>query len=324
MRAAQLVAPGRVVVDEFPVRAAGPGEVLLRSRGASICGSDLHTVFGEMGPESYPYRPGYPGHEGLGEVLESRSPLFKPGDLVLSVPDDDFSAAFADFQVVPDRSLVPLPTRFDLAQLLMAQQLGTVVYALKRFWPRRGGGTATVIGTGSAGLYFVQLLKQAGFDRLIASDLSPQRLAVAREMGADLTVLAPGEDVVAATLEATGGAGADLVVESAGHDATRAQAMEAVRVEGRVGLFGLPERRGLVPYPYEALFRRKPTIEISVGTQHEANLASCRQAVDMIVDGRVEVSRLMTHRFGIESVGEALEIARSRSDGAIKVSLTFE
>lgn len=324
MRAAQLVQPGRVIVDKFPVPAPTTGQVLLRSLGASICGSDLHNVFSDLGPTEYPCRPGYPGHEAVGEVVESLSPRFTVGDLVLAVPDDTCSAAFADYQVMPDTLLVPLPAGFDLNRLLMAQQLGTVVYALKRFWPGLPARTATVIGTGSAGLYFVQLLKASGFDRLIASDLSPERLALASRMGADVTVLAPGEDVVDTTLQLTGGAGADLVVEAAGHDATRAQAMQAVRVEGRIGLFGLPARRGMSEYPFEVLFRRKPTIEISGGTQHEVNLASFRAAVEMVADGQVSVEPLITHRLGLEHVADALEMARTRSDGAIKIVLHFE
>lgn len=191
------------------------GQVLVRTRLAAICGSDLHKVFGETGPEQFPCPPGYPGHEGVGEVIESRTDAHRPGDLVLTTPTGPWSAAFADYQAVAAEFVVPLPDGLELEASLMAQQLGTVIFALKRFWSGPPGETATVIGAGTAGLHFAQLLKLAGFARVIVADLCPHRLAAARRLGADATVLAPGESVVEATMDLTAGRVAELVVEAA-------------------------------------------------------------------------------------------------------------
>lgn len=321
MRAGRVMVPGRVEVDEFPVPAPGPGEVLLRTLGASICGSDVKAVFGRL-REGFPLPPGAPGHESVGEVLESRSDRFAPGDVVLAAPVPAFSGAFADRQVVPEASLVPLRAGADVDAAMMGQQLGTVVFALKRFWPGPAGETAVVIGAGSAGLHFTQLLRRAGFGRVVVADEHAHRLEAARALGAAVTVLAPGESVVDAAMDLTGGHGADLVVEAAGRDATRVQALRAVAEGGRVGYFGLPEGMGDMPFPYGELFRRHPTIEISVGAQLEPGLASFREAVALIASGEVDVSRLITHRFGIERLPEGLELAR---DGAgLKVAIDFD
>jgi L-iditol 2-dehydrogenase len=221
MRAARLLGRGRLEVQEVPVPQVADGQVLVRTRLASICGSDLKSVYSELGPEEFPCRPGFPGHEGVGDVLESRSPEFAQGDVVLTVPDRQWKATFADYQVVPARSLVPLPQDGEAGVLIMAQQLGTVLFALERFWPEAEppGESAVVIGAGSAGLYFTRLLKRRGFQRVIVADPDPARLELARQLGADAAVPAGDESVVETTMDLTGGSGADLAVEAAGLDA---------------------------------------------------------------------------------------------------------
>ncbi len=324
MTAARLVGPGRLEVGRFPVPALRPGEVLVRTRLAAICGSDLAVVFGESGQGDYPRPAGYPGHEGIGEVLDSRSEQFRPGDVVLATPVPSLAQSFAGRQAVPDTQLVPVDAGSDLGAMLMAQQLGTVIFALKRFWPGPPGETATVIGAGSAGLHFTQLLAGAGFGRIVVSDRYAHRLAAARAVGATVTVLAPAESVVEATLDLTGGRGADLVVEAAGRDATRAQTVLAVADRGRIGLFGLPERRGDATFPFAEAFRRRPTIEIAAGAQSEPGLASFNEAVRRIAGGEVEVAGLLTHRYGIEQLPDAFGVAREPTAGALKVTIGFD
>jgi len=322
MRAGRLVGPGRVEVDRVPVPSPQAGEVLLRTLGASICGSDVHTVF-NRDHEEFSHPPGFPGHESVGEVLESRSPRHAAGDLVLATPVPSTSRAFADRQAVADAFLVPLPADADVETAMMAQQLGTVVFALKRFWPGPAGETAAVIGAGSAGLHFTQLLRRAGFGHIVVADRHAHRLDAARALGADVTVLAPAESVVEAVMDLTAGRGADLVVEAAGRDATRVLALRAVADAGRVGYFGLPERGGDMTFPYGEVFRRRPTIEVSAGAQLEPGLASFREAVERIASGELDVSRLVTHRLGIERLPEALALARE-GDAAIKVAIDFD
>jgi L-iditol 2-dehydrogenase len=107
------------------------------------------------------------------------------------------------------------------------------------------------------------------------------------------------------------------VVEAAGYDASRAQAIEAVRYNGRVGYFGYPERSGLVPFPFETAWRKCCSIEIVAGTQSEPGLRSFREAVDAIHDGRVQVDHLLTSRYPLIRFPEAFQAARERR--AVKV-----
>ena len=325
MRAARLLGRGRLEMQEVPVPEVEGGQVLVRTRLASICGSDLKSVFSELGPPEFPCRPGFPGHEGVGDVLESRTPEFEAGDLVLTVPDRAWKATFADYQVVPAHFVVPLPPDGDPDVLIMAQQLGTVLFALARFWPEDEppGESAVVIGAGSAGLYFTRLLKRRGFQRVVVADPDTTRLELARQLGADAVVPARDESVVETVMDLTGGTGGDLAVEAAGFDVTRAQAIASARVYGRVGFFGQPERYGDSPFPLEQFYRRRPTLIPSNGTQQEPGLTSFRRAVDLIRRGDVEVRPLIGRPYPADELPRAFDDAYQHRSAALKVSVSF-
>jgi L-iditol 2-dehydrogenase len=324
MRAGVLVEPGRMECREFTVPSPAAGRVVVRSHRASICGSDLHVVYDGFSHWECPAPAGYPGHEGVGEVLAVGAGVsgIAPGDRVLTVPMPPEAMCFAELQDIAAGSLIVLPADGDLDRLLLAQQLGTVLYASRRFLEGLApGGTAVVIGAGSVGLYFLQALRRAGFGRVIVSDLEPHRLEIARELGAAAVVRAPSESVVEAALDLTSGAGAELVIEAAGYDATRAQAVEAAAVGGRVGFFGFPERKGDAVFPFESAFRRALTMMTSVGTQSEPGLRSFREAADAIHRGDYEVDYMLAPAFPVEEIQEAMEAARARA--GVKVSVTF-
>lgn len=323
MRAGRLVGPGRIEVVQTEAPAPGPDEALVRMVRASVCGSDLINVFGRAERDEFPCPPGYPGHEGVGEVIETRCGELRLGELVLMAPAPPRAGCFADYAVIHGRSVVPLPAAASPDRFVMAQQLGTVIFALKRFWPGPPADTAVVIGAGSAGIYFTHLLKRRGFGQVIASDPDPRRLALAERYGADV-VVRPDEAALAdAVMERTGGRGADLVVEAVGHDATRAQAIAAVALRGRVGFFGLPERRGDAAFPFELLFRRQPTVETTSLAQLEPGLPSFRAAVEHIAAGEIDVGPLVGEPYSIEQLPEALDAARHHNGPALKVSLHF-
>ncbi|MEU0334481.1 zinc-binding dehydrogenase [Streptomyces sp. NPDC006193] len=330
--AAILVEPGRLEVAEVAFRELSEDEVLVRNTVAAICGSDVHRVraespfFRDMRDHPYPCPAGYPGHEGVGEVVESRSARFAPGDLVLTVPNHAYMASFARYQTIADRFLLPLKDTGRPAVHLMAQQLGTVVFALKRFWPEPvpEGRTAAVVGVGSAGLLFLQLLKHRGFEKVVAVDLDAGRLEVARSVGADATAHVPGQSAEEVVMEVTGGAGADLVVEAAGTDGAREHALRMVGQQGRLGFFGMPEDYDM-RIPYAHLFVRNAHLIHAVGgAQLEPGLASFRTALDLIGDGSIRVDDHITHTFDIKNIADAFDLAHTRADGVVKVALTFD
>ncbi len=321
MKAARWVDVGRMVCEDVPVPSVADGEVLLRTAYASICGSDLHTVFLNAPPR--PGAAGYPGHESVGEVVESRCPGFEPGDRVLTVPYAADGRCLAEFQALPGSACVRLPATAPLSHLLMAQQLGTVVYALRSHPLDLVGKDAAVIGQGSAGAFFTFLLKRAGAARVLVSDKSPARLAYSRQVGADLAVDADAVDFRSAVMEATGGRGADVVVEAVGSRDTFPLSLELAAAGATVVWFGLPEDDGDYPFSFGEFFRRRLTAHTKFGAQGEPGLESFRYAVRLIADGALDVAPLLGHMLPIEQVDQAFRIARDRTGNALKVSIKF-
>jgi len=327
VRAATIPRPGVVEVRDFPVPAAREdGDVVVRMDYASVCGSDVHSLYDGFHNEALLGRPGYPGHEGVGTVVESRSPAFPEGARVLTVPVGSAGGCFAAYQLLSDRYLVALPDDGDPARLLMAQQYGTTLYAMRQIWPEPGHtgietGVAAVIGAGSAGLFFVQQLRRRGFAQIVVSDLDEHRLDVARRLGATTCVTAPADSVVAAVHDLSAGLGADLVIEAAGYDACRADAVAAVRIGGTIGLFGFPEKLGPVPFPQNDAFRKLARLQWSGGAQAEPGLVAFRDALRDIHTGAVDVDHCLGACYDLEQVPEAMAAARELGRGAIKLTI---
>lgn len=313
MKAAQLSAAGRFEVRETNVPDLNEGDVLVRMIGTSICGSDLHVVFGNFLPDDLPATPGYPGHEGVGRVELSRSSRHRPGDLVLAVPHSAQATCFADYHVTNGSSLVTLPVDADPWRLLMAQQLGTVVYAMKKFvGDRPGSGTAVVIGAGSAGLFFAQLLRARGYDQIIVSEPVRSRRQSASEVGADVVIDPEAAGVSEVVLDATSGAGAGLVVDAAGTIDARQDAVDCAADDATVGLFGFPDAAGLEPFPLAASWRKMLRLITSANTQHEPGLRSFREAVDMLMRDQIDVSSLLSgQRRSLAEINDAFEDAKA-------------
>jgi L-iditol 2-dehydrogenase len=328
MRASLLRAPGAIECVEAPTPEPGPGQVLVKTVCASLCGSDLHHVFMPLLGQPFPSRRGFPGHEGVGEVVESRADGLAPGQAVLTVPDIHHAGCFADYQVLGPEFLIPLDTalagRGAREQLVLAQPLGTVIYSLKRFLPAEVPETVVVLGQGGIGLFFTWMLKHQGVGRVIASEPLANRRELSQRFGAD-TVLDPARDsVVDAVRDLTAGQGAPLVIEAAGTDETRVQAIELVALDGRVGIFGLPEGDEMAGFPMHQFFRKRVTMMSNYGAQGEAGHASFRESLDLVTSGRIDVAPLISHRLPLERIDETFRIAHGREEGVVKAVVTFD
>lgn len=324
MRAARLVETGRMVCEQAPVREPAEGEVVVRTQMASICGSDLHSVYMDAKPPQDSYPHGYPGHEGIGEVVESRHPGFRKGERVLTVPNLPDFRCFADYQTLTGNSCIRVPENLPLDQLLMAQQLGTVIFALKNTPAELAGATVMVMGQGSAGMFFSYLLKRAGVAKVIATDLSEPRLDMGKRMGGtDVAVQAGRDDVMEAVMEHTGGRGVDFLVEAVGRRETQLDAVEYVAMDGRILFFGLPDSTNPIPFHFDQFFRKRLRIGTHWGAQVEPELASFNKALELIVKGEIDVSELVSHSYSIEQIDEAMQMANARPASSLKVGIDF-
>ncbi len=326
MRATRMVDIGRMICEEIDVPEIDDGQVLVKSEMASICGSDLHIVMMGAGinhPMPCPH--GYPGHEGIGQIVDSNVEDLEVGTRVLTFPMPPAGECFNEYQRVGGTFCTPLPdTVVPRSNLLMAQQLGTVVFA-RRMFPRDvEGETVAVVGQGSAGLFWTYLLKRAGAAKVIVSDYSSARLVLAGRYGADVLVNAADASIEEAIADETAGVGADYVVEAVGRSDTFLESVDLARMDGELMWFGLPSTDGAIPMHFGRFFRKRLKASSTYGAQFEPDAASFREALDLIAGGEVDVAPLLSHVYGIEQIDEAMHIAHEPEDtGALKVSIDF-
>ncbi len=324
VRAARVTAPGQVEVIATPAPEPAAGQAQLRPELVTLCGSDLRTVY-SGGADAYPLPPGVSGHEIVARVTAPDPAAAAPDGLT---PDTRVLALVTQQQgmaerfVAPCSDLIRLPGDLPAEHLVLAQQLGTVVYGCQQVG-NVVARSAVVIGQGSAGLLFVAMLRRLGADRILVLDLSDARIAAGLRMGADEAYQPARDDPVARVAAFTGGARADLVVEAAGSPDAVNLAPRLARPGGRILFFGLP-KQDIFPVDFYTLFRAQCRITSVSGAAAEPGKRSFRLALDLIVRGAIEVAGLVSHVFPLQEVARAYELARSRADGALKVGVRFD
>ena len=322
MPAVLATALKQIRCEEIPVPDPEPGKVLVKTTLASICGSDLHIVYMGWNVHEFPLPHGYPGHEGVGEVVDGGGTGFEPGELVLTAPNIWGSRCFAGYQLIDPQFLLRLPTDTPQTHLLMAQQLGTVVFGCRRL-PSLVGKTVVVVGQGSVGLFHDFMLRRIGAHRIIAIEPVAERLAQGRRMGVDEAVDVTGQRATDAVMDLTNGEGADLVIEGVGSVETFNQTLQLVKPLGQIAVFGLPPTMDRVPFDWDTFFRKRLDLHTVFGAQDEPGLPAFQLAVDFIKSGEIDMEPFVTHRYDTNKVQDAFELATSKEDGALKVSLTF-
>ncbi len=334
MKAAQITGVKQIEIVEVPQPtiddAVGkgrlPGEaedwggetaprILVRSDLASICGSDMPMFTHEA--ESYPMPPGGFLHECVGTVVESRSKLFQEGDRVLAYPDQ--FTGFAEFWTAKEDLTIKIEGSRPLEELLMAQPLGTVIWAVRHL-PPVINKNVVVLGQGPLGLCFTHTLSNLGAKRVIGVDPLDYRLAVSRRMHATHTINPTKHDLRAAVLDLTEGAGADFVFEVVGHNPdTINNAIDLAAMKGTVLAFGVPdvERYEL---DYSKIFRKNLTLVASVQPEVHNDFTL---ALDWVEQGRVDLTPLITHHLPFTEAQKGFELVMNRADNALKVVFDF-
>jgi threonine dehydrogenase-like Zn-dependent dehydrogenase len=184
MKALQVVQPRSFVKVQVPVphlRTGSTDRILIRTNWVSMCGSDIPFVTGSKRSKHFPLAPGAPIHECVGQVVDSTSALFEPGDGVIAIPEGN--QGMAEFFVAQTTKAVKLPS--DLASSdtsCLIQPLSTVVNAVDRLGNVRGRSVA-VIGLGSTGLFFCWLLQKLGAGHIVGIDPCEYRCQLAERLG---------------------------------------------------------------------------------------------------------------------------------------------
>lgn len=269
MRAAVWTGPREMQMLEQPMPELVPGELLLRVKMVGICGSELS---GYLGENSLRVPPLIMGHEFGAEVIDVAPDVtdFAQGDRVTAnpmVPDRSCvmcragyenlclnrslvgahrPGAFAEYVAVPAIACYHLPDSIDdlTASLVEPTACALRAVELAAVTP---GSSVLILGAGPIGLLSLLVAKAAGASDIIISDLSQTRLDLAASWGATATVNPAKDDVAALVKEATGGLGADAVIDAVGLPITRNTGISAVRAGGKVIFIGLHEDATSIP-----------------------------------------------------------------------------
>lgn len=317
MFAAQITDPGRIdlIEVEEPKLTDQPGEVLFQPECACLCGSDV-PFFLKNGEQGYPVV-GHSLHEMVGSVIDTNGSKFQPGDRVLAVPV--YQVGFFERYVLSEQRVIPLAPGIPEEIAMMAQPLGTVLYALRKL-PNLLGKTVAVFGQGPMGQLYDMTLRNLGAAKVIGIDPLEERLELSRKSGATHVFCNQNESPVEYIKEVNGGELADLVIEVVGH---REQAfndcIEAAAYGSDLLYFGVPPET-IDNIQWRSLFRKNIQVYTSVEPDFDVDFPL---AMQWIADGIVDVSHLLTHRFPLSEIQSAYELFSQRADGACKVILEF-
>ena len=316
MRYLQFLGDSRVQVRERPIPDPGPGEAVVRVAISAICGSELPSFRRGMGSGDS----ANPGHELAGVVAKANGlRSLREGDRVgvqvlagcgrclyclqgdpkhcvdgaRMVPD-----GHSEYIAAPEMCLVPLPEDLDWesAVLLCGDVMGTPYHALKRMGGVQAGQTASVFGCGPIGMGSLTWLKFYGL-RAIVSEIKAYRRDLARRLGADLVLDPTQEDVVARIRAETGG-GSDLCLDCSPAEQTLHDALNAVRIYGRVGWIG--EKPSVTVNPSRQVIHKELQM---TGSWYFTAAEFCEELAHY--RHGLSVSQLVTHRYRLEDAPEA-------------------
>ena len=344
MKVARYYAPGDIRLEQLPEPDVSAGELKLRVRACSTCGTDVK-ISRSGHPNMTP--PQVMGHEIAGEIVAVGDGVdgWAIGDrvqVIAAIPDGtcpdclaghqsicpnqlsmgyQFPGGFAEYMIVPREVLAVdgvtrIPDGLSFAEASLAEPLACVLNGQELARVGRGD-TVVVIGSGPIGCLHVRLARARGAATIILIDLNAERLAAAAALvHPDLTIATDSQDPVAAVLDATGGRGADVVITAAASGAAQEQGLRMLARRGRLSLFGgLPKDASSITIDANLVHYRELTIVGVNGSTPAHN----KQALNLIATGAVPVADLITHRLPLDQVLEGIEIV-ARGE-AIKVTI---
>lgn len=342
MKALVWCGEGRLSLEERPIPVLRDSrDAVVRVTRAAICTSDLHILHGAV-PRAVPGV--VPGHEFVGEVVATGAAVhtLKPGDRVAAncitfCGDCWFcrrgyinncenggwelgcriDGCHAEYVRVPfaDQGLCRIPEEVDDEQALFVGDILASGYFGAELCDIRPGDTVAVIGAGPVGLCAMQCARLLGAAQVVALDLLPERLQLAKQLGlADLT-LHPTEDVYAVIRSRTAGRGADAVIEAAGGADTFRLAWKLARPNAVVALVAMYETDQILPLP--EMYGKNLIFKTGgVDAVHSGKLLDC------IKTGRLSTDFLITHRAPLNRILDGYRVFGERLEGCLKWVVT--
>jgi len=340
VRAARLYGPRDIRVESIPRPEPAAGEVLIGVRAVGICGSDVH-YFEDGGiGDAKIHGPHELGHEFAGEIVAlgpgvegppvgtpvavepaipcgecefclQGNPNLCPRIIFVSTPPR--GGSLAEFLAHPAGLVFPMTGGLTFADAAMLEPLGVAIHAVN-LAKLRPGDTAAVLGSGPIGLLTLQVARLSGARAVFITDLIPERLELARRLGAAGALKADAANPASWVKEQTGGRGVDVVFEAAWAAQTVAQAVEMAKPGGRVVIAGIPAASSdTISFPASSARRKGLTIKLVRRMKH-----TYPRAMALVQQGLVDVRSLITHRFSLEETAAAFDLVSRRADGVVK------
>ena len=346
MRAVVFRSVGDIRVEEVPRPRPRAGQAVIRVTTTTICGTDVHIVKGE-----YPVKPGLVlGHEPVGLIHELGEGLegeYHVGQRVVVgaiTPcgqcfyclngvraqcggpmggwrfGNTIDGAWAEYLLVPDAraNLAVIPEGLTDEDVLMVPDVFSTGLSGAESGEVKIGDVVAVFAQGPIGLCATVGAKLKGAAEIIAVDSVPERLAMARQLGATATIDFTQQDPIAAIKKLSGGRGADVAIEALGRQETFENALRSLRPGGILSSLGVYS--GKLAVPYDAFYAGLGDQRI-VTTLCPGGKERMRRLMAMIAARRVDLTPLVTHRFALDNIAEAYEVFSHQRGGVMKVAL---
>jgi len=352
MKAAVFVAPGRIELVDKPIPEVGPNDALLRITTTTICGTDVHILKGE-----YPVAAGLTiGHEPVGviEKLGRNVSGYQEGQRVIAgaicpsfnsyASQDGLSSqdggctchgykpmggwrfgntidgTQAEYVLVPDAqaNLAPVPDGLSDEQVLMCPDIMSTGFAGAEAANIKIGDVVAIFAQGPIGLCATAGAKLRGASTIIAIDGVNQRLQIARQLGADVTLNFNEVDVVEEILKLTGGRGVDAAIEALGLQSTFASALRVLKPGGTLSSLGVYSTDLVIPLNafHAGLGDNKIVTSLCPGGKERM-----RRLLNVVASGRVDLGLLVTHQYKLDDIVAAYELFGHQRDGVLKVAI---
>lgn len=335
MKASRFLGNKTFAVTDLPTPHAGPGELVLRNQVCGVCGTDVHIYHGEPGSADV-NPPVVLGHEYSGEVVEVGEGVtgFAVGDHVTVDPNIycghcsycqngkkqlcpsmeaigvTRDGGFAQYSRIPASQAFKLEPTVPWEAAAMAEPLACCLHGID-LAGIQVGDKVCVVGGGAIGLLMVQLAKLSGASQIVLSEPNEKRRQVGLQVGANAALDPTRPDAQEAFAQVLGG-GANVVIECVGNVPAVKSAFQFAGKGATVLLFSVPKVDATFDLPLFDVYKKELTIKGSF-----VNPDTHARAVALINSGKVDFDPIITHRFTLDQLPEA--IAMQMSDASIKV-----
>ncbi len=331
-------APGAEIRD-VPIPTFGLTEVLVKVKVASVCGTDLHIYNWDRWAKGRIHPPLIPGHEFCGHVaaIGGEVTSVKEGDFVsaemhvacgkclqcrtgeahicqhVKIIGVDANGAFAEYVVIPESNIWKLDPAIPTEYASILDPLGNAVHTVLA--GEIAAKSVAITGCGPIGLFAIAVARAVGATKVFALEVNEYRRAIARKMKADLVLNPATDDVRTRILDETGGVGADVVLEMAGHPDAIRLAFDIVRRGGRISLLGLTSKPIHLNFSEDIIFKGITVQGINGRRMYQ----TWYQMTALLKAGKLDLHPVITDRLSMHDFAKGME--RLKTGEASKILL---